>query len=714
MATLVFSTVGEALGGPIGGAIGALIGQSIDQELFAPSRRGPRLGDLAVQSSTYGTDVPRIYGTMRVAGSVIWATDLVEHSATGGVKGQPDVSYSYTVSFAVAVASREANAIGRIWADGKLLRGAAGDMKVGGQLRFYTGTEDQAIDPLIASVEGIANTPAYRGLAIAVFEDLELADFGNRIPFLTFEVIADSAPPSVGAIVSDASFDAIAASTTATLTGYAAYGRSIRDAVQPLVDTFAVPLFDDGNILRSAGEASAASIDEEEFGNSVDQQQAARLQREQAPARSLAATLRLNYYEPARDFQAGEARASAGEQSGSEVRQELAAALDASSAKALAQTVIARNWAQRNRLTLRLPPKRLSLEPGTKVSLPLSPSQWVVQDVTIEGFVVAATLYPTSSGGPSLASDPGRVAINPDITAAPMSLALLDVPDVLGINSAGPKLLLAASCASPGWKSQSVEIEFGGQQIATQTARRKSVLGRSATVLATAQTDLLDLQSWVEIDLQDSTQWLTSCDNDALAAGENLAALGAELIQFARVTPLGDGRFRLEQLLRGRGGTEWACGTHAIGEPFCLIDGASLQPVALPAWSIGATVEAIAPSGARASTLFTGEAVRPVSPVNLTARLQDSGDLLLGWTRRSRLGFAWVDGIDAPLGESNEQYRLVITSSAASLELAANQPSLIIAAAQVARLGGGLTTIQVQQIGDFAASRPAQTSTILP
>ena len=94
MATLVLSTVGTALGGPAGGAIGAIIGQSFDQQLLSPVRRGPRLGDLRVQSSSYGTQIPRIYGSMRVAGSVIWATDLVEGEQTTGAKGQPDVVYS--------------------------------------------------------------------------------------------------------------------------------------------------------------------------------------------------------------------------------------------------------------------------------------------------------------------------------------------------------------------------------------------------------------------------------------------------------------------------------------------------------------------------------------------------------------------------------------------------------------------------------------------
>ncbi|HDP88549.1 MAG TPA: hypothetical protein ENN42_01090, partial [Thioalkalivibrio sp.] len=42
---------------------------------------------------------------------------------------------------------------------------------------------------------GAANTPAYRGTAYVVFEDLPLADFGNRIPQLSFEVFRPLADP---------------------------------------------------------------------------------------------------------------------------------------------------------------------------------------------------------------------------------------------------------------------------------------------------------------------------------------------------------------------------------------------------------------------------------------------------------------------------------------------------------------------------------------
>jgi hypothetical protein len=712
MATLVLSTVGSALGGPVGGAIGALIGQSIDQQLLGSATRGPRLNDLSVQTSSYGTQMPRIYGTMRVAGTVIWATDLVESTQTSGAKGQPDITYSYSVSMAVALSSRPVAAIKRIWADGNLLRGDNGDFKSSTNFRFYDGSEDQQIDPLIGSIEGIANTPAYRGLALAVFENLELADFGNRIPFLTFEIVADQEAPAIGAILADASAGIIASDAAQEVVGYAAYGQSIRSAIEPLIDNYAIDLFDDGSQLRIPG-GGPQFVADDDVGNSADNQQVPRFQREQAPARTLPGSLRLSYYDPARDYQTGEARASASEVQGSEEKRELPAAVNAADAKSLVQQSLAIEWIRRDKLTLRLPPRYLDLEPGARLELSLTPSNWSVETCTIESFVAVAELRPSWNASPAMLADAGRITANLDVEAGPLSVALMDVPDVLQQSSSGPMLLLAGSTASVGWKRRSVEVSLPGQTIVAQTAARKSLLGRALTILPAAEPYLVDTMSSVDVELVDSDQWLTSCDDDALSAGTNLAVIGSELIQFADATPLGQGQFRLSRLLRGRGGTEWASASHAIDDVFCVVQAGAVESLPLPSWSVGVLVTASVQGNVAASVTITGESLRPPMPVNLTAAVQSTGDLVLNWTRRSRNGWAWVDGVDAPLGERVEQYRVTLTDSVTTAEFLSDQPSLSIPAAAVAALGTGPATFEVSQVGDFAASRPARISITL-
>jgi hypothetical protein len=184
MATLVLTVVGGAVGGPIGAALGAALGRSVDGSLFrGKGRQGPRLTELAVQTSSYATQIPRLFGRMRVAGSVIWATDLIEARSTDSAgKGQPSVTrYSYSANFAVLLSGRPIRGVRRIWADGKLLRGAAGDWKTQTGFRLHPGGEDQQPDPLIAAAEGAGLAPGHRGCAYVVFEGVQLADFGNRI-----------------------------------------------------------------------------------------------------------------------------------------------------------------------------------------------------------------------------------------------------------------------------------------------------------------------------------------------------------------------------------------------------------------------------------------------------------------------------------------------------------------------------------------------------
>lgn len=66
--------------------------------------------------------------------------------------------------------------------------------------------------------------------------------------------------------------------------------------------------------------------------------------------------------------------------------------------------------------------------------------------------------------------------------------------------------------------------------------------------------------------------------------------------------------------------------------------------------------------------------------------------------------------IDAPLGESLERYRVTISGSTASIEVQTDEPALTVAASELAQLGAAQASIEVRQIGDAAASRPAQIS----
>ncbi|HEX8512763.1 MAG TPA: phage tail protein [Allosphingosinicella sp.] len=719
MATLVLTTVGSAIGGPIGGAIGAVIGQQIDGRLFAPKpRQGPRLGELAVQTSSYGSQIPKLFGTMRVAGTVIWATDLrEERSKSGGGKGQPKtVNYSYSANFAVALSGRPILAVRRIWADGKLLRGAAGDFKTATGYRLHLGTEDQNVDPLIAAVEGAAGTPAYRGLAYAVFEDFQLADYGNRIPSLTFEVEADIGALSLRAVAAElGGLPATGASTI--LAGYAAGGDSVRAAIATLAELEPLSLIDDGEVLAlGGGDGLPAQVEESELGASASGA-GGRSEWSRRSGDSVPVETTLAYYDPALDYQMGLQRASRPGSALISDRRAVAASLNAATAKALAADRIERLWAARRSAKLHLGWSRLGLWAGRHVRVEGRPGRWRISRWTLDRMVLTLELTGVPGAAPVAAAqaNPGRPIDQPDFVHGPTSLRLLDLPLLSEELPGRPRLLVAAAGGGPGWRRAELIASFDGGSTwaAAGATAPPAVLGTALEVPSVAGSALIDERGRVEVELLNEAMWIESRSDSALADGANLALLGEELIQFGQAEPLGERRFRLSRLLRGRRGTEWAAGLHSPGEPFVLIESESLAVVEAPLASLEGEVRLLAhglgdPDGVLAARTVTGEAMRPPAPVHLRADRLANGDLSLTWVRRSRSGWVWLSGSDTPLGEESERYRVTLSGGGSSTSVTVAAPDFVYSAADQAADGlTGPLIVEVVQLGASAPSRPA-------
>lgn len=193
MASLVLGAAGAFVGsfaGPLGTSIGWSIGSALGSFLTREKIEGPRLTDLKLQGSQYGTMIPIPYAAVRISGQVIWQTDLHEHEETSGGKGGPEVTnYTYTASFAILLCEGPIAALSRIWADSRLVHDAASyENQATLKFKLYYGTEDQMPDPTMEAEEGAGNVPAHRGYAYIVFDEIDLGEFGNRIPSFTFEV----------------------------------------------------------------------------------------------------------------------------------------------------------------------------------------------------------------------------------------------------------------------------------------------------------------------------------------------------------------------------------------------------------------------------------------------------------------------------------------------------------------------------------------------
>ncbi len=206
MATLILrsagAAIGTALGGPLGGvlggALGAVGGAVVDGLLartLTPRRSSPQLSELPITNATESVVLHKLWGRMRLGGNVIWCsrfdtvtTSQSAGSGKGSLFGAPKTKVThYRMSFAVAFCEGgDTVSLGRVWADGNQL-----DMSRHAHT-FHNGSEAQAPDSLIESIEGAGNAPAYRGTCYLVFDTMTLDDFGNRMPQITAELIRRS------------------------------------------------------------------------------------------------------------------------------------------------------------------------------------------------------------------------------------------------------------------------------------------------------------------------------------------------------------------------------------------------------------------------------------------------------------------------------------------------------------------------------------------
>lgn len=215
--------IGSFFGYPmLGAAIGGMIGGALDPPK-GPKIEGPRLNDLSVQTSTYGAQIPVIKGSVATFGNIFWVENNAlketkkteEQGGKGGGGSAEYTTYSYSATFALGLCLGPIDSVRRIWCSGKLIydsgNGTIGgtlangitmsslwpgsdythaipEAANGGAIHIYTGTSTQEPDPRMQAALGVANTPAYRGLAYIVFEDFQLADFGNSLMGAQFKV----------------------------------------------------------------------------------------------------------------------------------------------------------------------------------------------------------------------------------------------------------------------------------------------------------------------------------------------------------------------------------------------------------------------------------------------------------------------------------------------------------------------------------------------
>lgn len=214
------------------------IGTTLVANALAPTQtiETGKLDDLSVPKSNYGVVIPQCWGSLKVAGNLLWSTTKREVTRTkkSGGKGGPKTKTKETTyygSFAVMMAycpHRPAEKLSRLWLNGKLVYdGEATDPEIisasneflNNHVRFYNGAIDQPVDPLIQNAPPIQSydyglphdpseradalsdlgldpnlnhIPAYRRKCYIVFENLDLTDYNSQIPAVKASIVFNS------------------------------------------------------------------------------------------------------------------------------------------------------------------------------------------------------------------------------------------------------------------------------------------------------------------------------------------------------------------------------------------------------------------------------------------------------------------------------------------------------------------------------------------
>lgn len=207
--------IGSYFGGPWGAAIGQAIGTAVGNAVDPLVIDGPKIGDVANQTSSEGVYQPIYFGTAQGAGNIIaQGPNVIRRRRESQGKGGGPVTVIETLykTFAIRIGvswKGEEGIVGvsRIWENGKLVYDTRPESTIQAEsavfsqkFRLYTGTDTQAPDPALEAIYGVGNTPSYRGRAYIVFPLYDITQW-RAIPQYSFEVVTGGSASDPIAIV---------------------------------------------------------------------------------------------------------------------------------------------------------------------------------------------------------------------------------------------------------------------------------------------------------------------------------------------------------------------------------------------------------------------------------------------------------------------------------------------------------------------------------
>lgn len=763
--TIAGTALGAYIGGPlgsaaIGGAIGGIVGGVVGSYVDPVEVRGPRLDDLRVMSSAYGQTIPLIYGTNnRIAGNVIWSSGLKEHSdkeSAGKGGGNTITNYTYSADIAIGIGSGPCSGLRRIWANGKLLWDinneyssptypyVAWSMANDGTLpsinvasiAFYPGNDTQLPDPTIEANLGVGETPAYRGTCYVVLTGLQLADYGNSIPNLEFE-LDGLAPRNVGDVLRDLcdrsnlSVDEYAVHpmlSTIPIMGYnIAQSDNVLAAITPLLAAYFVDCAEQYGAIRfvprGRGPLATLQLGDLAAGDRQDGgEPRIPLTTTRSPDHALPREASITYRDPELDYQTNTQRASrAYGDAATKLNVSLPVVLDKGLARMVADRILWEAWAARTRAQFSTSERFGFLYPSDVFVLPVAQRHelFIMQSaqrgdngqIDVVALSNDPFVYDGSTDGSSGILPPNEMREVGDTFVYVFNAPILFHDDTdTGFN-------MAVDAVSSGWRGGQMFRSTNGVVFSSiGSTGVRTTTGTVAVALPAGPTGVFDDKNTIDVVLHYVDHELESVGDAELWAGNNGFFLGrsdgsgGEVIQFANAQLLSSNpkTYRLSGLLRGRRATEHEVANHVTDEIFVLLEQDLVKRLNygvtdwyVRRWYKGVSIYQYEPDVTDVQEFVNrGERAMCRSPVFANASRDGSNNLTVSWYRRIR-GYTQLWGTGPlPLDEPVEKYEVdIIKANSVVRTITVSSPAVTYSAANQAADGvSGAIKLRIYQI----------------
>ena len=388
-------------------------------------------------------------------------------------------------------------------------------------------------------------------------------------------------------------------------------------------------------------------------------------------------------------------------------------------AAGIAETLQYLPWLERQPQKFTLPHSYRDLEPGDVVTLPAPEATYELRTTDInyltdgrvecEALPNSATVYqPNAVGGTGIV--PAGTISYP----SPAVMLLLDIPMIRDEDDK-PGFGMALCGTSAGWPGGVVAktVDSGQTWSAVQGFSQPVTAGVARDALADHDCYVIDRQSQLVVDLYTSDMSLSAITEEQMLTGKHWCAYGApgrwEIIRFANATLNADDSYTLSTLIRGCRGSEWAAALHQDYDTFVFLSDADMAFVGADIGALGVsrayrgvTVGRDIDDVADTDFAYTGENLKPLSPVYLGGSIDGSNNWDLTWTERSRYTTSWwTTGVERP-NEPTESYEIDIVDGANVVRTLASNTNAVeyTSADQVTDFGSNQTalTFRVYQI----------------